>query len=240
MRCGDRICHQTAPSCDEEVSLAKICRRAVLAGLFANCAFGPSAQASFLIGARQQREGGDPKFAPRDIYAQVRDGDFVVPKVNYIKLNPRFLRQRVDPPRQAPPGTILVSVTEHHLYFVNEDGSAIRYGVGVGKQGYLWKGVGRIARVAAWPRWTPTSDMRARLPELESHKDGVEGGLQNPLGARALYIYQNGHDTLYRVHGTPEWWSVGRSVSSGCIRMLQQDVIDLSKRAVTGASIIVY
>jgi len=200
----------------------------------------PSASLAGLLNRPgESRTFGKGTFDPRSIYAEVSDHDFAVPAVHYAKLGSRFLRQRVRDASGAPPGSILVDVAEHFLYVVNGDGSAIRYGVGVGRAGYTWRGQGEVARISSWPRWTPTADMRSRTPELKMYKSGVPGGLENPLGARALYIFQNGRDTLYRVHGTPEWWSIGKSVSSGCIRMLHQDVIDLSLRSRPGAAIIV-
>ncbi|MET3777431.1 MAG: hypothetical protein RLZZ444_845 [Pseudomonadota bacterium] len=118
----------------------------------------------------------------------------------------------------------------------------MRYGVGIGRQGHAWKGQGTIRYKKSWPRWTPSETYVADKPEMKifsASYGGLVGGVNNPLGARALYIFQNGQDTLYRVHGTPDWQSIGKEVSSGCIRMFNQDVIDLAARVRDGAQIIV-
>lgn len=138
------------------------------------------------------------------------------------------------------PGTIVVDPAAHFLYLVMEDGMAMRYRVGVGKAGYAFQGEATVARKADWPRWTPTQSMIEREPDRYGpHADGVEGGLGNPLGARALYLYKGGKDTLYRIHGTNDPSSIGNSVSAGCIRMFNQDVIDLERRVPKGSRVVV-
>ncbi|MGJ3261858.1 MAG: L,D-transpeptidase [Salinarimonas sp.] len=132
------------------------------------------------------------------------------------------------------PGTIIVDTADKHLYLVREGGRAWRYGIGVGRQGFSWSGAARVGRKARWPGWTPPAAMRRRQPELPRH---MEGGLDNPLGARALYLYEGGRDTLYRIHGTNEPWSIGEAVSSGCIRMLNQDALHLYERTKIGARV---
>ncbi|MBO3761513.1 L,D-transpeptidase [Ciceribacter sp. L1K22] len=203
---------------------------------------------ALLLGASSQAaQGGTRPNGTHDIqaadperfYVALEDNGFNVPSVRYRKLDPRFWRRRVIDLTGATEGTVFVSLAERFLYFVIGDGTAIRYGIAIGKDGYRWSGNGEIARIATWPKWTPTMEMRARLPELERYRSGMPGGPENPLGARTLYIHRNGKDTLYRVHGTPEWWSIGRQASSGCIRMLNQDVIDLAARVQPGAAIIV-
>ena len=119
------------------------------------------------------------------------------------------------------------------------EGKAMRYGIGVGRAGFAWKGSARVAAKKPWPTWTPPKEMIEREPELEKYAKGMPPGLENPLGARALYIFQNGRDTLYRVHGSREAHTIGRAVSSGCIRLLNQDVIDLYDRVKPGAKIVV-
>ena len=115
----------------------------------------------------------------------------------------------------------------------------MRYGVGLGREGFGWNGTATIERKAQWPTWTPPAEMIAREPELEEYRNGMPPGLGNPLGARALYLYQNGRDTLYRLHGTQEAYSIGRAVSSGCVRLLNQDIIDLHMRVPTGSRVVV-
>jgi lipoprotein-anchoring transpeptidase ErfK/SrfK len=134
------------------------------------------------------------------------------------------------------PGTIIVNTEERRLYFVLEGGEAIQYGVGVGRAGMTYSGTARIARKAEWPSWRPTAAMRQRQPDLPVY---MEGGPNNPLGARALYLYEGGQDTLYRIHGTSEPWSIGQAMSSGCIRMLNEEVIDLYERVRVGAQVVV-
>jgi lipoprotein-anchoring transpeptidase ErfK/SrfK len=130
------------------------------------------------------------------------------------------------------PGSIVVETGERRLYFVLEGGKAIRYGIGVGRDGFTWSGTNRITRTAEWPGWTPPAAMRKRVPDLPAY---MEGGPNNPLGARALYI----GSTLYRIHGTSEPWTIGQAVSSGCIRMTNEDVIDLYERVRVGALVVV-
>jgi lipoprotein-anchoring transpeptidase ErfK/SrfK len=138
------------------------------------------------------------------------------------------------------PGTIIIDPQAHYLYFVLENDEAIRYGVGVGREGFGWSGTTYIGRKAEWPDWTPPPEMIVRERErgviLPTH---MKGGLMNPLGARALYLYRNGNDTAYRIHGSRESWTIGQNVSSGCFRMTNTDVIDLYKRAKVGAKVIV-
>jgi lipoprotein-anchoring transpeptidase ErfK/SrfK len=137
------------------------------------------------------------------------------------------------------PGTIIISTRKRRLFYVLPDGRAISYGVGVGRFGFTWRGVALVGRKAEWPRWIPPAEMVARDRFAAKYADGMPGGPDNPLGARALYLYSGNRDTLYRIHGTREPWTIGRAVSSGCIRMLNQDVIDLYNRAPIGTKVIV-
>jgi lipoprotein-anchoring transpeptidase ErfK/SrfK len=178
----------------------------------------------------------------RAMYSETADGGFVVPAVPIEKVDSRFYRQIVPDPTGERPGTVVVDTASHHLYLVRENGEALRYGVGLGRQGFEWAGRAVIQWKQQWPKWTPPAEMIARQPELAKYSaenGGMPGGLDNPLGARALYIFQDGQDTLYRVHGSPEWWSIGKSVSSGCIRMMNQDVIDLYDRVPNQTPIVV-
>ncbi|CAM5769985.1 L,D-transpeptidase [Bosea minatitlanensis] len=141
-------------------------------------------------------------------------------------------REIVDYPTRQRPGTIVVNTTERRLYFVLPDGKAVRYGVGVGRPGFDWAGAHAITRKAEWPGWTPPASMLKRRPDLPRH---MAGGPDNPLGARALYL----GSTLYRIHGSNEPETIGQAVSSGCIRMLNEDVIDLYERAKVGTRVVV-
>lgn len=178
----------------------------------------------------------------RIMYDVIRDDGHTLPAIPYSRIDQRFLRQEVSYATNEAPGTIVVDTREHFLYLVEPGGKALRYGVGLGKAGFAWHGRGVIQRKAKWPRWTPPQDMVSRQPELRQFaaaEGGALPGLNNPLGARALYIFQDGRDTLYRVHGTPDWQSVGKATSSGCVRMLNQDVIDLFDRVPAGTPIVV-
>jgi lipoprotein-anchoring transpeptidase ErfK/SrfK len=167
---------------------------------------------------------------PDVMYASLNDGGFVVPAVPYKKVKPEFRRQIVVDQTGEAPGTIVVHLQERMLYLVQPGGDAIRYGVGIGKDGFRWSGRANIQYGKEWPAWTPPPEMIARKPELVKWQGGQPGGLTNPLGARALYIYQDGKDTGYRIHGSPEWASIGQAMSSGCVRLINQDIIDLYSR----------
>lgn len=142
----------------------------------------------------------------------------------------------VQNPTQEAAGTIVIDTSSRHLYLVQPGGGAIRYGIGVGRQGFAWRGVARVGRKSEWPRWIPPKEMLKRRPDLP---DEMDGGLDNPLGARALYLFQGNKDTLFRVHGTNEPDSIGKAVSSGCIRMLNADAIDLYERVKVGTRVVV-
>ena len=142
----------------------------------------------------------------------------------------------VQNPTREPPGTIVVDTGSRHLYLVQPGGAAIQYGIGVGRQGFEWKGIARVGRKSEWPRWIPPKEMLKRRPDLPEEMDG---GLENPLGARALYLFQGSKDTLFRIHGTNEPDSIGKAVSSGCIRMMNADAIDLYNRVKVGTRVVV-
>ncbi|MDZ7824233.1 MAG: L,D-transpeptidase [Ahrensia sp.] len=195
--------------------------------------------------------GPEPTFPPfEEMYAARSDGGFQIPAIPYQKIDERFLRQVVKDPTGERAGTIVVNTRSHHLYLVLGNGKAVRYGVGLGKAGFEWAGRAEVKRRASWPRWHPPEEMIERRPDLEKYRTtydakkdiylgGMDGGPQNPLGARALYLYQGKVDTLYRLHGSPEWNSIGKSVSSGCVRLINQDVIDLHSRVTGNAPVLV-
>jgi lipoprotein-anchoring transpeptidase ErfK/SrfK len=143
--------------------------------------------------------------------------------------SPRFRRSFAAKPSvttRRRPGTIIVDTGAKFLYFVLPGGKAVRYGIGVGREGFEWNGTARIGMKREWPVWTPPSAMIKRQPELAKWRSGMPGGPKNALGARALYLFNKGGDSGYRLHGTPEWWSIGKAMSSGCIRLINQDIID--------------
>ncbi len=153
---------------------------------------------------------------------------------------PQFHRTVIAFATAEAPGTIIVDSAARYLYFVLPGERAIRYGVGVGRDGFRWSGTVRVGRKAQWPTWTPPKAMIKRQPELIKYAGGMPGGPENPLGARALYLYDGNRDTMYRIHGTNEPWTIGQFVSSGCIRMMNQDVTELFSLVGTGTKVIVY
>jgi lipoprotein-anchoring transpeptidase ErfK/SrfK len=172
-------------------------------------------------------------------YGSRKDAGFQMPAIPIHQVDRKYHRQVVSYPTKEKAGTIIVDTKEKHLYFVMGDGKAMRYGIGVGREGFEWKGTTTVAMKREWPVWTPPPAMIRRQPELAKWRGGQPGGLSNPLGARALYLYRGGNDSGYRLHGTPEWKSIGRAMSSGCIRLMNQDIIDLHDRAKVGAKVIV-
>jgi lipoprotein-anchoring transpeptidase ErfK/SrfK len=161
------------------------------------------------------------------------------PPTDLSKVPKKFRRQIVSYAGRHWPGTIIVDTAERHLYLILENQQAIRYGVGVGRDGFRWAGLADIERKVMWPRWTPPPEMVDRDPNVAKWKDGMPGGPDNPLGARALYLFQNGRDTLYRLHGTNAPQSIGKAMSSGCIRMINEDVIELYNRSPVGSRVVV-
>jgi lipoprotein-anchoring transpeptidase ErfK/SrfK len=144
----------------------------------------------------------------------------------------RFMKQVVNYDGSEKPGTVIINTNERLLYLVQEDGRAVRYGIGVGRPGFTWAGVRQISRKREWPDWTPPPEMLKRRPDLPRH---MEGGPENPLGARAMYL----GSSLYRIHGSNEPWTIGQAVSSGCIRMRNEDVIDLYDKVKVGTKVVV-
>jgi len=186
-----------------------------------------------LAGCTTLKAVPDPQLTDRDrrLIAEVPDHP----------LDPIFERYEVVDPTGEAPGTIVVDTKQHFLYFVLPGNRAIRYGVATGADDQAWAGTSVVARKAKWPHWMPPASMVARWPELRptAEAGGLSGGPDNPLGARALYLYKDGRDTLYRIHGTNEPETIGSEASSGCIRMRNIDAIDLYERVALGAKVIV-
>ena len=151
--------------------------------------------------------------------------------------SPAYQRSIVSYHRKEAPGTIVVDSDSRYLYYVLADGRAIRYGVTVGEEALSWYGIARVGRKEEWPSWTPTADIKRRLGA--GIPDHMEGGPANPMGARGIYLYQGDKDTLFRIHGTNQPELIGQAISSGCIRMLNEDVIDLYNRVKTGSIVVV-
>nr|WP_309084699.1 L,D-transpeptidase [Chelativorans sp.] len=156
-----------------------------------------------------------------------------------FQVDPIYRRQQVPYSGGEAPGSIVVDRNERFLYFVEEGGTATRYGVGVGREGLTVTGRVKVGRKAEWPSWTPTQNMMRRDPRLLQFAGGVPGGPQNPLGARALYLYRDGRDTMFRLHGTNEPWSIGQAVSSGCIRLTNDDITHLYDRTPVGTPVLI-
>lgn len=173
------------------------------------------------------------------VYAARSDANFTVPALPVEKIPTEFQRQTVFYETAEAVGTVVISPGERHLYLVTGRNQATRYGIAVGRDGFQWAGEAVITDRKNWPTWTPPPEMIERKPELAKFEKGQPGGLENPLGARALYLTTNGVDYGYRIHGTPEWSSIGRNASSGCIRMINQDVMDLYDKVANGAKVVV-
>lgn len=165
--------------------------------------------------------------------------DFEIAPVNLQLIPAKFHRQTVDFSGSELPGVIIVDPHQHMLYFTLGSGKAMRFGVGVGRDGFAWSGQALMNMKRSWPRWVPPTAMVLRDPNAAKWANGMPGGPDNPLGARALYLFANGEDTLYRIHGTNEPTSIGKSVSSGCIRLLNQDIAELYRLAPLGSNVTV-
>lgn len=173
------------------------------------------------------------------VYVATADPQFNVPAVPVEQVPTEYQRQSVYYETDQPVGTIIINPSTKHLYHVTGKNRATRYGIAVGKAGFQWSGEAVVSERKLWPTWTPPEEMISRKPELAKWEKGQPGGLTNPLGARALYLTTNGRDYGYRIHGTPEWFSIGKSASSGCIRMINQDVMDLFEKVPLGTKVIV-
>ncbi|MBP1852455.1 L,D-transpeptidase [Rhizobium halophytocola] len=173
-------------------------------------------------------------------YGPVKDGPYELKRIPLDKFKPDLRRQEVAYETTEKPGTVVVDTPAKRLYYVLGNGRAIRYGVGVGKEGRQLRGNAYVGRKAEWPTWTPTQNMINRDARNRQYAGGLPGGPSNPLGARAMYLYRDGHDIMFRIHGTNQPWSIGQAMSSGCIRMMNHDVIDLYNRVDVGAKVVVH
>jgi lipoprotein-anchoring transpeptidase ErfK/SrfK len=204
------------------ISVHAMSRRAVLAGLpllLAGCSGGG------------MFSGG---------YGGMQDSGFTVAPVDLTTIDASLMRQEVAWHGKEKPGSIVVNVPQRRLYLIEAGGRALRYGVGVGRaEGMNFRGTAVIGRKEKWPHWTPTSNMMAAMPRYRPYAGGLDGGPDNPLGARALYLYRDGRDTFFRLHGTTEPETIGQAVSSGCIRLFNQDIIDLYNRVPLGTHVTV-
>lgn len=181
----------------------------------------------------------------RAVYGEYPGEPFAIEPFNYSQVDARYLRQTVEWRGPEGPGTIIVDPANKHLYFTESAGQATRYGVGVGREGFSWSGHAQINMKRSWPDWIPPHEMVLRSPEIVAQLEktprglGVPGGPRSPLGARAMYLFGDGRDLGYRIHGTTEPETVGTNVSSGCIRMINQDIVHLYTRAAIGTRVTV-
>lgn len=209
-------------------------RRAALAAL---AAFPVAGCAGAILG---EGPPAPPEFAPLS-YSARADGSFIVPAVAYDQLPAWLHRQVVTYETDQAPGSIVIHSDQKLLHLVLPNKFALRYGISVGRDGLAWTGLAEVFARARWPRWTPTPAMIARDPSLEQYAGGQPGGPTNPLGARAIYLrtVATRADEGIRIHGTPQWRTIGRRASSGCFRMVNHDVIDLFDRVQIGARVLV-
>lgn len=172
-------------------------------------------------------------------YGPITGEPWPIAAIDTSKIDPRYLRQTVSNPTGEKPGVIVVDTASKFLYLTQEGGTAMRYGVGVGREGFGWSGRAIVDRKQEWPKWHPPKEMMERDPEAAKWPEGMPGGITNPLGPRALYLAQNGKDTYFRIHGTTQPQSIGKAMSSGCIRLFNQDIIDLYNRVPIGTEVVV-
>jgi lipoprotein-anchoring transpeptidase ErfK/SrfK len=204
---------------------------------------------SFLIGsavglgalglAGCETTGGMSLAEAARVYGPVPDEKFPIPAVDVGKLNPKYYRRTVRYATREAPGTIIIDPGNHYVYRIEDGGNATRYGANVGRAGFLWSGEAYVGRKAEWPIWTPPKEMMERQPEARKYAGGMPGGLGNPLGARTLYLYQNGVYTLYTIYSTSVPQSIGTGVTSGCTGLLSQDMIDLYSRTPVKTKVVV-
>ena len=171
--------------------------------------------------------------------ADTADDPYPLPSFDYLKMPEAFRPSVLTYRGRQHVGTVIVDTSARQIYLVVDGGYCIRWGCAVGRDGFRWAGLADVGRKVMWPKWTPPKDMIERSPEKAKWAGGMPGGYDNPLGARALYLFQNGQDTLYRIHGTTEPMSIGTNASSGCIRMINQDVKELYRRAPVGSRVVV-
>lgn len=224
------------PSFDQPADLASplISRRSLLLGSLG------AAGALALAGC--QSIAGTPRFGAADyesMYGARPDERFPIPAADLRQIAPNYLRKIVRYNTDEEPGTIVIDPGNYYLYRIEEDGFATRYGANVGRAGFLWSGEAYIGRKAEWAVWTPTPDQIGRDPTLVQYAGGMPPGLDNPLGARTLYLYQDGVYTLYTIYGTRLEWTIGNGVSSGCVGLMNQDIMHLYDRTPVGTKVIV-
>ena len=177
--------------------------------------------------------------AAAKLYGPVADTRFSIPAVDVHKIDPKYFRTTVRYDTKEAPGTIIIDPAHYYVYRIEGDGNATRYGANVSRAGFLWSGEAYVGRKAEWPIWTPPKEMILRRPEARKYAGGMPGGLENPLGARTLYLYRNGAYTLFTIYSTSDPESIGTGVTSGCTGLLTQDMLDLYSRTPVKTKVIV-
>ena len=175
----------------------------------------------------------------KKLYGPLPNERFPIPAVDVSKVDPKYYRRTVRYDSKEAPGTIIVDPSNYYVYRIEGDGNATRYGANVGRDGFLWSGDAYVGRKAEWPTWTPPKEMILRQPEARQYAGGMPGGLDNPLGARALYLYKNGVYTVFTIYSSSEAESIGSGITSGCIGLLSQDMIDLYSRTPVKTKVVV-
>lgn len=175
----------------------------------------------------------------RVLYGPVDDKKFPIPASDISKVDPKYFRKRVRYETKEAPGTIIVDPSNYYVYRIEGDNEATRYGANVGRQGFLWHGDAYVGRKAEWPTWTPPAEMIKRQPETAKYARGMPGGPENPLGARTLYLYQNGRYTLYTIYASNDPETIGTNLTSGCTGLMTQDMIDLYDRTAVKTKVVV-
>jgi lipoprotein-anchoring transpeptidase ErfK/SrfK len=198
-----------------------------------------SAAALGALGQAGCTTGGMTRAEAARVYGPVPDEQFPIPAVDVKKVDPDYYRRTVRYDTDKAPGTIIVDPGNYFVYRVEEEGLATRYGANVGRAGFLWSGDAYVGRKAEWPTWTPPKEMILRQPEAAKYAGGMPGGLDNPLGARTLYLYQNGAYTLYTIYSTSHPETIGTNLTSGCIGLLTQDMLHLYSRTPVGTNVVV-
>jgi len=173
------------------------------------------------------------------LYAAAPDEKFPIPAVDVSKIDSKYYRRIVPYDSDEVAGTIIVDPKNYYVYRIEGDGKATRYGANVGREGFLWSGDAYVGRKAEWPTWTPPKEMIQRQPEAAKYASGMPGGVDNPLGARVLYLYQNGVYTLYTIYSTSLPETIGTNLTSGCTGLLSQDMIDLYSRTPVKTKVVV-
>ncbi len=201
--------------------------------------FGAAASAGAMSLAGCMATEGFNRAEAEKMYGALPNEKFPVPAVDVAKIDPKYVRKTVRYESKEAPGTIIVDPSNYYVYRIEGEGNATRYGANVGREGFLWHGDAYVGRKAEWPIWTPPAEMIKRQPEAAKYAGGMPPGLENPLGARTLYLYQNNRYTLYTIYSTSDPETIGSGITSGCTGLLTQDMFDLYDRTPVKTKVVV-